>query len=495
MASAPANTKPSTFVSPAVVLSGLTILALLLRFGRLGHWGFDSDEIFMLRDSMRISTHNPRPLLYLLNHLLARVVPLNEFGIRFLPAVFGTLTVPAFYLVARRLIGVRAALFGSLLVTVSALLVIYSQFGRYWSLVFMLCAVYPYALYLGVRERDRSMLILGIVTAVLAALAHPSSVLLVGGPALWLLATWLRPGQLRLLWARPAVRWGALAVVVAVAIIAYRFVPVLHNWVSSHDKNPGSGQFLLRKPVPLGLKQIYLLLAYVQGWSFSVVWTGLVGLYLLWRERDALLGKYLVCVGAFPIAFITLTSLRTPVSTYYMVPAAPVFFLGAGYFLDRVFAMHWGVRPRGLVPGTVLALMLLEGMPTLVSQYLNGRRYDFKTSAGWLRPRLTPADVIFSDQPVVLDQYLAPRDIQRLRYDTGPLRQALDEVTRSPRAALWIVAPAPAHAFRTNLKQGGLAAWIYGNCQLRNTIGNGRVDFREQYLQVFRCPPGAADQR
>ena len=108
MASAPANTKPSTFVSPAVVLAGLTILALLLRFGRLGHWGFDSDEIFMLRDSMRISTHNPRPLLYLLNHVLARAVPLNEFGIRLLPAVFGTLTVPAFYLVARRLIGVRA---------------------------------------------------------------------------------------------------------------------------------------------------------------------------------------------------------------------------------------------------------------------------------------------------------------------------------------------------------------------------------------------------
>ncbi len=494
MSAVPAEGKPSTIVSPAVVLGGLTVLALLLRFGRLGHWGFDSDEIFMLRDSVLIRGHNPRPLLYLLNHFLARVLPLDEFGIRFLPAAFGTLSVPAFYFVARRLIGVRAALFGSLLVTVSALLVIYSQFGRYWSLVFMLCAVYPYALYLGVRERDRGMLMLGIVTAVLAALAHPTSVLLVGGPALWLLATWLRPSQLRVLWARPAVRWGALAVIVMLAIVAYRFVPVLHGWISSHDKNPGSGQFLLRKPVPLGLKQAFLLLAYVQGWSFSVVWAGLAGLYLLWRERDPVLAQYLACVAGFAIAFITLASLRTPVSTYYMVPAAPVFFLGAGYFLDRVFALDWRMRPRWLVPATVLGFMLLEGLPTLVSQYLNGRRYDFKTSATWLRPRLRPADVVFSDQPVVLAHYLAPRDIQRLRYDTGPLRASLDTVAGAPGAALWIVAPAPAHAFRTNLKQGGLAGWIYRNCQLRNTIGNGRVDFREQYLQVFRCPPEAADQ-
>jgi hypothetical protein len=55
--------------------------------------------------------------------------------------------------------------------------------------------------------------------------------------------------------------------------------------------------------------------------------------------------------------------------------------------------------------------------------------------------------------------------------------------------ALWVVAPQPAHAFRTNLKAGGLADWLYGNCQLRNTVGRGRLDFRQQYLQVFRCPP------
>jgi hypothetical protein len=242
----------------------------------------------------------------------------------------------------------------------------------------------------------------------------------------------------------------------------------------------------------MGLKQLFLLLAYVQGLTFSLVLTGVAGIYLLWRERDRFLAGFLTSLAVFPLAFITLASIRTPVSTYYMLPAAPVFFLGAGYFLDRVFDVAGRTRARWLVPTIVLALILIEGTPTLVSQYLNGRRYDFKGAARWLKPRLTSSDVVFSDQPVALGHYLPQLEPQRLRYNTAPLSESLRRVQEAgPGAALWIVAPAPAHAFRTNLKQGGLAGWIYGNCQLRNSIGWGRVDFRQQYLQVYRCPPSA----
>ena len=479
--------------STAYLLAGLTVLAFALRFLRLGHWGFDSDEIFMLRDSIHARLTNPRPLLYFLNHFLAPLVPLDEFGLRLLPAIFGALAVPAFYFIGRRLIGARAALFGALLLTVSGLHVFYSQFGRYWSLVFLLTAVYPYAIYIGVRQRNPRALALGIVTGLLASVAHPVSVLLVGGPAIWFLATYLRPSNLRILWSRRNFRWGALILFGVLAAIAVRFVPILHSWISSHDANPGSGQFLLRAPVPLGVKQFLLLLAYVQGWSFSLVLTATVGIYLLWKDYDRDLGLFLASLALFPAAFITLASTRTPVSVYYLIPIAPVFFYGAGFFLDRVFEVDWRVRPRWLLPSIMLVMMLIEGAPMLASQFLNGRRYDFKNTAVFLRPRLTPHDIIFSDQPVVLGYYLPQRDVQRLRYDTTPLAAAVDTVRRAgPGAALWIVAPSPGHALRTNLRQGGLADWIYDNCQLRNTIGMGRVDFREQYLQVYRCPPAVA---
>lgn len=476
-------------------LAGLIALAVILRFARLSHWGFDSDEIFMLRDSLHPRLTNPRPLLYLINHyLVLPLMPLDELGLRLLPAVFGVLAIPAFYWVARRLVGTRAALFGTLLLTLSGLHVNYSQFGRYWSLVFLLSAVYPYALFLALRERDRRALGIGIVTGLLASLAHPASVLLVGGPLLWALVTYLRPRYLRALWSRHVVRWGALLLLALVAVIAVRFLPILQGWISQHDANPGSGQFLLRPP-PLGVKQLIYLMAFVEGWSVSVVLAAVVGVYLLWHGRDRVLARFLTSLVLFPVVFLTLISIRTPVSTYYLIPTAPVLFLGAGFFLDRVAALDWKVRPRWLLPATVTLLVLIPGTPTLASQYLNGRRYDFKGVAQWLRPQLTPSDVVFSDQPVALAHYLPGTDVQRLRYNTIPLDESMRAAQQSgPAAALWIVAPAPAHPFRTNLRQGGLAKWIFSRCQLRNSIGHGRVDFRQQYLHVYRCPPAPSPE-
>ena len=475
--------------TPVLLVAGLTVLALVLRFARLGTWGFDSDEIFMLRDSIRVRLTNPRPLLYHLNHyFVAPVLPLDEFGLRFLPALFGALAIPVFYFVARRLIGSRAALLGAFLLALAPTHVIYSQFGRYWSLVFLLSAVYPYALYLGIRDRRRGMIALGVVTGILATLAHPAAVLLVGGPMLWMMWRYLRPQYIKAAWSHTGVRWGAIASLVILVAIVLRFIPILQEWIAEHDANPGSGQFLLRAPPKL-LKPLVYLLAYTENWTVPVMLVAPVGLYLLW-QRDRTLATFLATLILFPLIFLALILLRTPVSTYYLLPAAPVLFIAAGVFLDRMLDVDWPIRPRWLVPAVIVLLILIPGTPTLVSQYLNGRKFDFKGVARWLEPQLKEGDVIYSDQPVALHHYLPETNVERLRYNIDPLEEAVRSVDELGRGgALWIVAPAPAHAFRTNLKQGGLIRWIYDNCQLSNTVGNSRVDFRQQYLQVYRCRP------
>jgi hypothetical protein len=200
-------------------------------------------------------------------------------------------------------------------------------------------------------------------------------------------------------------------------------------------------------------------------------------------------GLFLACLGLFPLAFIALISARTAVSTYYLLPTAPVFFLGDGVFLDRIFRTSWELRPRWLVPATLLVIFLAAGAPTLLSQYRNGRRFDFRGVAQWLGSRRFEGDVVVSDQPMVLDHYLGGDPVRKLRRDPEPLAQAVEEVRRSGGRSLWVVAPAPAHAFRTNLRPGGLAGWLYANCQMRTTVGIGRLDFRQQYLQVYQCPP------
>jgi hypothetical protein len=102
---------------------------------------------------------------------------------------------------------------------------------------------------------------------------------------------------------------------------------------------------------------------------------------------------------------------------------------------------------------------------------------------------MRPGDVVFSDQPMVLQHYLPEVKVLHLQQNPAPLAESLRRIQGGGRSSLWLVAPAPSHAFRATLKEGGLRHWMYGNCQLRNTLGRGRVDLRQHYLQVYRCPP------
>jgi hypothetical protein len=475
-----------------LLVGALIVLGLALRFWHLGDWPFQATEIFTLRDSNSPQFGNPRPLMYLLNYYLLRpLVPLNEYELRFLPALFGALAIPAFYFVTRRLVGNRAALFGTFLLVFSPLHILYSQLARYWSLVFLLSAVYPIALYIGIRERDRKMLAVGVVTGILAVLAHPVSVLLVGGLGISMISQ-VRRHQLARLWARKGVQRTVFVLLVLLAVAAVRLVPILQDWISQHDKNPGYGQFLLRPPPPPGVKQMLYIFAYMESLTLPLVLTAAAGVYVLWQGRDRPLAILLSSLALFPIAFLALISLRTSVSAYYLLPSAPAFFVAAGAFLDRLSDLPGKLRPWWLVPATVTTIIIAAGGPTLFSDYRDGRRYDFRRAAHWLEPRLGPGDVVFSDQSMVMAYYLPSIRVQRLRSDHTPLMQSLADLRQGGGGGtLWIVAPAPSHPFRTNLRPGGLSAWIYDNCQLRNTLGVGRLDFRQDYLQVYRCPPAA----
>ena len=54
-------------LDPGLMIAVLTVLALALRFWRLGDWNFEATEMFTLRDSLHPRWTNSRPLGYLLN--------------------------------------------------------------------------------------------------------------------------------------------------------------------------------------------------------------------------------------------------------------------------------------------------------------------------------------------------------------------------------------------------------------------------------------------
>jgi hypothetical protein len=481
---------PSSQRTALLLLAGLALLGLVLRFWHLGHWNFQATEMFTYRDSQRPQFGNPRPLVYLLNYYLVRpLLPLDEFGLRLVPAIAGTIAIPALYFLGARIVGRRAALFATLLVTLNATQILYSQLARYWSLVFLFCIIAPLALFLGVRDRSGRMFALGVVATILAGLSHPVGILAVGGPALLFLAG-LRREQLGEWWGYPAVRWGAAALLAVLALALIRFAPLLNGWISMHDQMPGYGQFLLPNQRAIGVKQLLRLTGLAEGLTVPVVLAAVAGVYLVWRERrDRSVALFLASIAAFHLGFMLLVSFRTSVSLYYFVPSTPAFFLGAGLFLDWLCRVNSQARPTWVVPATVTVMMLAASVPTLISDYRDGRRFDFRGAARWLTDRIGPGDVVISDQPMVLQRYLPRVKVLHLQERPGLLADSLRSLQERGHSSMWLVAPAPSHAFRATLKEGGLSHWIYGNCQLQNTLGRGRLDLRQEYLQVYRCPP------
>jgi hypothetical protein len=268
--------------------------------------------------------------------------------------------------------------------------------------------------------------------------------------------------------------------------VVVRFVPILQGWIAEHDKNPGSSAFLLWRAPP-GLKQVFYMLAYLESLTLPLVMVAVLGLYLLYRTDRRPLAIYLFSLVIFPLAFLTLLSLRTPVSQYYLLPTVPAFYLTAGVFLSWLSRLEVAPFGRWVLPATVTTLVVATGMPTLISDFRDGRRFNFRRVAQWIDPRLEPGDVVYSDQHMVLTHYLPDAEVRKLR-GTEPLVQELNRRRQTgSETAVWVVAPAASHAFRADLRLGGLSNWIYQNCKLLNTVGVARMDVRQHYLQVYRC--------
>lgn len=132
--------------------------------------------------------------------------------------------------------------------------------------MFLLSAVYPFAIYLGIRDRNPGALALGLLTGVLALLAHPVSALLVGGLGGWIMVIHLKRDQLTplSLWKQRNARWLALGVVVLAGAVVAWYLPVLRSRVLAHGGGRPTEHFLFF-PGRQGIKQIGLLLSYAEG--------------------------------------------------------------------------------------------------------------------------------------------------------------------------------------------------------------------------------------
>jgi mannosyltransferase len=203
----------------------LTLLGLSLRIYRLDFQSLWLDEVitFVTANApfLTILTNpydmNIPPLYYLTAHLILKI-GYQEFFLRLPSVVFGTLTIPLFYLVLRNWWGRSSALIGMLLITVSPFHIWYSQEARPYTLLLLLAALSVWFFQQLMRNDVSHWMKVGfVVSTAMTFYCHTVAIAFIGFLAFYVLLT--TPYKL---WKG----WGALfaAIVLLILPAIYRLL-------------------------------------------------------------------------------------------------------------------------------------------------------------------------------------------------------------------------------------------------------------------------------
>jgi len=479
MSSVPAGAGPAT----ASVYSGRrdlpALLGLLALAAALRLWmfrfPFEQDELytfFEARDLFATQLEpgiDARPLYYLFQHALLWVLPPTEFWLRLPPLVFGLAGVAMTWYAARRFFGGGAALVAGLAVTLAPWHIHISAMARYWSLLYLLAAIYFLSLVLGYRSDGRRPLMFALVALVAGTATHPTFAFAAAGGALG--ASLVRAdGSFG--WRWPSRRawtllWLPYATFLAVGALALSLTgneEAVRNW--------GSRGLLA------GLR---LVPAIVEWLTPLVAIAAAIGIVLALGTRDPARRTWAaVAFGGATVGVLLLIAASAVTSVYadYAAAALPLLFIGVG-------ALAASALERLRSGGTqflAVCLLLIGGalLPNVASQLSSGTRFDYRPAFRHIQQTAPDRPVLM--WPVVLQQHYAPGlDGRVLRIQ----RQFLDE-TLGQEGDLWLVASLRRYGYSWD-DSHILPAWLERNCTLEHTYERARFDYRRYRAELYRC--------
>ena len=344
-------------------LLGIMLLALSLRLYRLGAYAFWQDEAYNLLVSENLFvavtegefvSNNP-PLFFALVALW-RILGFedSEFGMRLLPALFGTASVGMMYVIVRRFYGTAPALISALLLVVSPLHVYHSQDLKDYIL---LTFTGPLALYCLFRawETNTGWAWTGYgVTAALACYSElfAGPLLLVGN--IWFLCS-LRgyPGRLKGWFVANAL--GALSFAPQLGIMLYRANVMLVEGQEWWLEAPGFIDVVVYiKAMAFGYSDLepWVYLAFT--FFVSLCMVGVVLAWRMkWRETSFLLAWM---VGALAIVFVVSHIINSIFLIRALIAYGLPMFAFAGVALSKCEIALWRYT-------ALTALLGLAAMP------------------------------------------------------------------------------------------------------------------------------------
>lgn len=396
-----------------LVLIAIVLLAGLLRFYRLGTWGFWLDEIYSVRDTFHLTgqdivqyTGDPKDVYYPLSYALIRLamafLGVNEWSARLVPCLVGIISIPLLYFPVRKMFNSTVGLLAVLLLAVSPWHLYWSQSARFYSLLFLLCNLSLLTFYLGVERDNAKYMIASGVFLAFGILTHVTAVII-------LLALVLYPLTLKLVRFKLPAGFG-LRNILFFSIPP--ILPAIYLGLTVLSRQPSETTTMQMRGDPLRLLLGVSFYIGVPLICFALV--GLVYFVFVKRSRSAV---FMGVSAVVPLLFIAAASFFVAShNRYVFVVLLSWMVLGACGIAELLFQVKGAARL--LVVGLLMALVLgplLEDV--LYYKFQNGNREDWRSAFEYVKQHRAEGDLIAVTFPAAGDYYLGETTlwIQKMR--------------------------------------------------------------------------------
>lgn len=344
-------------MTAARAAGALLLLALLVNVVHLGSKSMVLDECasaaYARADRIElihvlVRSDPNMSLYYVLLNFWVRVFGDSEAALRVPSALFGALTVPAFYLLGRRLFGATAGLVAGLLLALNPFMVRYAQTARSYSLLALLITLSSIFFVREIEQPSRSNRIGYVITSGLAFYAHYFAAYVLAAHMLTILAVKRRSALTR--------TWLGVAAAILLACAPEALIVYHSGGVREH----------LGWVPPASVSDVGLILFDFAGRRRLLLVLPLAGgcyaLALAWRERRAWPVELVALWLLVPMALSFWASLVQPMFiTRYLIICVPALILLGVAGIARL-------RPP-IVAAAVAALLVWSSATGLAAYY------------------------------------------------------------------------------------------------------------------------------
>ena len=410
----------------------IVTISIGLRMYRLGQWSFWADEIGTLSIAQSFFENwstDPRtaliehPTTSLLINTALRVFGTSEWSARFAPAMLGLMSVPIFFLIAKRLFNARVGLFCSLMMAVSTWHLYWSQNVRFYVALLLFYTIALVLFYYGIEKDRPDYLVYSLIFLGFAFAERLLAIFYIPVVVSYLLALIVIPSFKN----PPGLRWRNLAIIFMPGVI----LGVYFAW--HFIRNPGlwASIYMVQTHTDLAT----FVVQFVSGVDVHIILLGCLGAFFLIRSRNRI-GILLVLSAGLPPLIISGLSLFQFVHGRYAFITLTSWMLLAAVGIVELINMTPQPR-KWMVAGILTAILLVISLEEDVSYFtnLNGGRPGWKDAYAVVEQQYQEDDVVISNGPTMTAHYFGDDSYSMMRPDL----KAVSSILCDNNQRVWFV--------------------------------------------------------